>query len=454
MKFPYDLLSENFINTHEIDQNREYPIYEIRARELLKPERIDLAAKLAYIESKVKNIDIEYAKEIYEKHLEAFSEGYFTEPGDENKNSLNKYFQVFDDLIDSMQQNGFDRNKSFIPIGRGQTILDGAHRTACAIYFDLTVTVIEFEEYSVNFGYQYFRKRNLSEEILKEMTLFYVQYAEKKLYCACLWPIIRDRGQKKAFEEIEITSRVLYSCKVDLQYKGLRNFMLQIYGHQEWVGTLENHYSGLPGKVDACYYPNENTMVVIFEAGDLDEVLRLKECIREQFQLGKHVLHISDSVGETKLMVNLLMNENSVHALNYGNPDKNIGFIPKLKMMPEYKLLSPEATLDYYGIKDCRFHLSEADTLNPRKYFVFENRKLSGLSETNEVYSDSQELRKLLNSTRVSEKSRERKAEYRRTRRLWRRKKNILKIKQVAAKISEKMGIYASLHKLFHIIKR
>ena len=81
----------------------------------------------------------------------AFSEGTYTEPGDENKTSLDKFFSVFDELIDDYKENGFDSNKSLIPIGRNNIILDGAHRTACAIYYGGTVSAISFPQFEVNF---------------------------------------------------------------------------------------------------------------------------------------------------------------------------------------------------------------------------------------------------------------------------------------------------------------
>ena len=140
MELPIHLLSENFIKTKHITKETPFVTEEVRGRELLCPERIDLAAKIAYIEARETGGDMSFARELYRKHIEAFSEGYFTEPGDENKDSLEKFFSVFDELIDDFKKNGFNPEKSLIPVGQNNIILDGAHRTACAIYFDKTVT--------------------------------------------------------------------------------------------------------------------------------------------------------------------------------------------------------------------------------------------------------------------------------------------------------------------------
>ena len=144
MKLPLHLLSENFVKTKKITKDTPYEIREMDAKELLCPERLDLAAKIAYIEAREKGGDMSFARELYRKHIEAFSEGNYTEPGDENKTSLEKFFSVFDELIDNYRENGFDSDKSLVPIGRDNIILDGAHRTACAIFFGGKISVIFF----------------------------------------------------------------------------------------------------------------------------------------------------------------------------------------------------------------------------------------------------------------------------------------------------------------------
>lgn len=459
MELPIHLLSDNFVNTKHITKDTPFQVEEIRGRELLCPARLDLAAKIAYIEAREKGGDMSFARELYQKHIEAFSEGYYTEPGDENKNSLDKFFSIFDELIDDFKTRGFDAEKSLVPVGRNNIILDGAHRTACAIYFDTTVTVIHFPQFEVSFNYNYFRERRLSEEMLQYMAVKYSEYAEKNLYLACLWPISAVAKRPKAVEVIASQHEIVLDSTVMLQKNGLRNFMLQIYQHQSWIGTVDNHFSGVMGKVEACYEPGKTTQAIMFEGDALESVLVMKEEIRNIFQIDKHAIHISDSNEETNLMARLLFNNNSVHALNHGKPDSFPEMYPRLKE----KLIEPaafnhRATLVYYGIAEnnaVSSEFSEYDSTNPRTFFYFDGQKLPSLTTVKVLLSKTEHeelytrVKKLLQSTggNVTIK---RVTEDMHTKIAWKTQKTILRCKQIGMYITQKIGIYDFLHKIMH----
>lgn len=459
MELPIHLLSDNFIKTKHITKDTPFQIEEICGRALLCPERLDLTAKIAYIEAREKGADMGFARELYRKHIEAFSEGNYTEPGDENKNTLDKFFSVFDDLIDDFKIGGFDPEKSLIPIGRNNIILDGAHRTACAIYFDKTVTVIRFSQFAVNFNYSYFRERRLSEEMLQYMAAKYCEYAQRNLYFACLWPIAAVEKRPKAIEEIAGQGAIVLDSTVKLQKNGLRNFMLQIYQHQNWIGTPENHFSGVMGKVEACFAPVKTTQAILFEDGTLESVLAMKDRIRNIFRLDKHAIHISDSNEETRLMTQLLFNENSVHALNYGKPD----FFPEMYRKLKEWIHEPDefnhwATLAYYGIaegKELHAESAEFDAANPRTFFFFNGQKLPALttvkvllqkSENEKMYA---QVKNLLQST-GGNATIKRVIGDMHTKIAWKTQKMILKCKQIGMHITKRMGIYEFLHKILH----
>lgn len=459
MELPIHLLSDNFVKTKHITKETPFFIEEVCGRELLCPARMDLAAKIAYIEARETGADMGFARELYRKHIEAFSEGYFTEPGDENKDSLDKFFTVFDELIDDFKKNGFDPEKSLIPVGQNNIILDGAHRTACAIYFDKTVTVIRFPQFTVNFGYSYFRARRLSEEMLQYMAIKYCEYAQRNLYLACLWPVSAGVKRSRAVEVIAEKNAIVLDSEIMLQKNGLRNFILQIYQHQNWIGTPENHFLGVMGKVDACFAPGKTIQAILFEGGSLESVLEMKDEIRTIFQLDKHAIHISDSNEETRLIAALLFNDNSVHALNYGKPDA----FPEMYMQLKKTVQEPAAfncwaTLAYYGLADeyeiCA-EAAEYEPANPRTYFVFDGQKLPALSVTKACVSKSgnkelyNKVQYFLQSTGGDATIR-RALEDARTRIVWKTKKVVLRCKQIGMRITQKIGIYEVLHKILH----
>lgn len=459
MELPIHLLSDNFVNTKLVTKDMPFQMEKIRGRELLCPERLDLAAKIAYIEARETGSNMAFARELYKKHIEAFSEGEYTEPGDESKNSLDRFFTAFDDLIDDFKINGFDEEKSLIPIGRDNIILDGAHRTACAIYFDKTVSVIRFPQFEVNFNYSYFRGRRLSEEMLQYMAIKYCEYSEHNLYFACLWPISASVKRSKAIEVIASQYAIVLDSMVMLQKNGLRNFMLQIYQHQNWIGTPGNHFSGVMGKVEACFVPGKSTQAILFEGDHLEAVLAMKDLIRGIFQLDKHAIHISDSNDETKLMAELLFNDNSVHALNFGKPDCFPEMYYKLKDKIQDRLyFNHLATLSYYGIeegKTIRSEIMEYDPANPRTFFAFNGQKLPSLatvktslynSENGKLYVKIKSFMKATDGDNTVK----RRIEDMQTRLSWKIQILILRCKQIGMRITQRIGIYDFLHKILH----
>ena len=455
MELPLHLLSKNFVETKKITKDTPYEIREIDARELLCPERFDLAAKIAYIEAREKGEDMSFARELYRKHIEAFSEGTYTEPGDENKTSLDRFFSVFDELIDNYKENGFDSDKSLVPVGRDNIILDGAHRTACSIYFGGKISVISFPRFEVNFDYRYFRGRRLSEEMLEYMAVIYSRYASKPLYLACLWPVSTIAKRPQAMEIITAQHGIVYDNSVMLNKNGLRNFMMQIYQHQDWIGTPDNHFAGVMGKVDACFAPNTSTETILFEGGALEEVLQMKNRIRDVFMLDKHAVHISDSNEETKLMASLLFSANSRHALNFGKPDTFPQCFCEFKEIKESGVhLGISATLAYYGIAvvgEMAADNKVFDELNPRTYFVFDGLKFPALVQVEENLSvdDIEISKKIAALLKLDENNaRKRKLEDFKTTFIWKAQKVELRCKQIAMKVTQKIGLYEVLHRL------
>lgn len=455
MELSLNLLSDNFIKTKKITKDTPFKIFEIDAKGLLCPERLDLAAKIAYIEAREHGKDMTFAKELYKKHIEAFSEGDYAEPGDHYKTSLERFFSIFDELIDDFKINGFNAEKSLIPVGNNNIILDGAHRTACAIYFNKKVSVVQFPQFEVSFDYRYFRKRRLSEEMLNYMAVVYSRYTLRNLYFACLWPISTESKRHEAVEMIRKKNRIIFDANVNLNKNGLRNFMLQIYQQQAWIGTVENHFSGVMGKVDACFAPGVCVKAILFEGGELDEILQMKGEIRDIFKIGKHAIHISDSNEEAQLMAELLFNENSRHALNYGNPDKFYMEMEKFKETEVY--FSDFATTKYYGIETNESLISDVccyEMNNPRTYFVFMGMKLPALIEVKSRFKQEDETvyKMIKEILRVSGEniSLRRNMEDIKTKFIWKLKKIELRCKQIAMKITQKIGIYELLHNLYH----
>ena len=118
-----------------------YKVKTIRAEKLLTHTRFDIAFKLLYLE--MKDGGALFAKEFYKEHIRAFSLGSFIEPGNEEKNSIEKFFGEFDKTFENIKANGFDSSKALVPLSKNSSIANGSHRVASAIYLGKNIECVK-----------------------------------------------------------------------------------------------------------------------------------------------------------------------------------------------------------------------------------------------------------------------------------------------------------------------
>ncbi|WP_022752765.1 hypothetical protein [Butyrivibrio fibrisolvens] len=319
-EYPFNLLTDYIIDTCGIDIKTKYTVEEVPARSLLNATRFDLMSKWIYIDALETGKGIELAKAIYEDNIRAFSSGEFIEPGKESKNTLDKYYYEFNRIIEDIKENGFNSSESLVPLGCNNEIFDGAHRVSAAAYYNKNITVIRFHDIKPNseYDYNFFTRYLMSIENMGYMANAYA-HIMPNCYMACVWPVA-DRNKIGMIEDIisEI-GKIVYAQDVYLTYTGLRNFMVSIYGHQKWTGTLENGYSGVDEKARACYYKKNPVRTYLFQASSLDDVVYAKTKIRNAFKLENHSIHISDNSQETQNMAQTLYNRENVKKINFND---------------------------------------------------------------------------------------------------------------------------------------
>lgn len=341
MDFPFNALTEYFINENNIDIHKQYEIIDIDARKLIQYNRFDLMAKWIYIQAKENGISSNYGYNVYKDNINAFSCGTFIEPGMPEKTTFERYVEEIDTLIENIKKNGFDKTKSLIPVGKNDEAFDGSHRISVAAFFEKKVTIIRFPNMCRRYSYDYafFRNYLMSDESMGYMAIQYA-YLKRNCYMACLWPKADLSKCNEVEALIKTIGNIVYEQDVYLTYRGMKNFMIQIYGHQEWTGSIENHFDGVIAKVDACYQEGKPVRTYLFEADDFDNVVDIKKKIRDIFQIENHSIHISDNSNETIDMVNLLYNRNSVEFLNKAEPYKYSGVFKKLIELKNVVLLN------------------------------------------------------------------------------------------------------------------
>jgi hypothetical protein len=332
--------------------------YNIHKNESIAPRltwnRFDLAFKMAYLEELDKGIFEGFGKECYAKHIDAFSLGDFSEPGNPNKNSLKKYLDVFEELNTDIKTNGFDIDKGKIPLATDGSILNGAHRTTIGLYHNFSLPIKFTNKAPQEFDYKYFKSRGLNEEYLDFGALKYLENS-KDIYLAIIWP--RANCQ---FKDVEyLFNNVIYSKKVKLNYNGAHNLLVEAYEGEIWLGNKNKNYPGIKNKLIECF-PNFNSFYVcLFHEESVEKVLHVKNNIREKFKVGKHAVHITDNDNESYSLAKLLFNSNSIHYLNNARPNSfeisvfnEYGNITTDCRDIELPILGPDFTLRLYGFNN------------------------------------------------------------------------------------------------------
>ena len=149
-------------------------VYRTNSINLLSKYKFDIFVKYYYVKSYIENTNITEAQEIYLSHIKAFNN--FSEP-DGRKNNKNDFIKSFNSLIESVKTcNNLDQ--TIIPISTTGIPIDGAHRIAISLYFDLKIQYCVFDlldgKYDEIFflqrgmPYKYVEKiKNVSKKILK-----------------------------------------------------------------------------------------------------------------------------------------------------------------------------------------------------------------------------------------------------------------------------------------------
>ncbi|MGB0806686.1 MAG: hypothetical protein ACPGRC_08345 [Salibacteraceae bacterium] len=290
----------------------ETSIKTIDAQNLLTPERFDLLAKILYIKYYESAHGAEFYKELYLKHIEIFN-GFFESDGS-GKIGEDGFINSFNDLINSVKSEGIKKDV-ILPASTGNVILDGAHRTATAIYFNDSIQIAEIESCEANFDYQYFKNGGLKEYFLDEMALEYINQKQKDLYLMFLWPTGGNDNNNEVDTIIKSYGKIVYRKEIDLSENGSVNLIRSLYENESWVGSFDDRFAGAHNKARWCFSKDGKVKVVLLDSSK--DMIALKEEIRDLFSVKKHSVHITDTYSEVYKYGRLVFNNNSVHWLNH-----------------------------------------------------------------------------------------------------------------------------------------
>jgi len=367
--FERELLKEN------------YEVKTIKPLKILTNTRFDLAFKLFYLDMKDKNNNL--AKKIYTEHIRAFSLGKFQEPENKEKNSIDKFIKEFDKTFEDIKLNGFNQDKTLIPLSVNGSIANGAHRVSSAIHLNKEVNCVEIDTSNHIYDYNFFYQRKVSENLLDMVATKFIEYAHN-VYIAFIWPI----GIKKDEDINNLIPNIVYKKTIKLSTNGAHNLLSQIYYGEEWLGNVENNFSGVNEKLIECFKTFDSFEVIAFQVDKFEDVLKIKEKIRAVFKIGKHSVHITDTKEEAIRVSNTIFNKNTLHFLNYAKPNKYKSTHIRIEKFKEFltknsieikdAILDSGMILSAYGLRVC----SDID------YFVLDNNKITSYDKELEYHDE------------------------------------------------------------------
>ncbi len=340
---------------------------------LLTHNRLDVAIKLVFLEGL--NRGSKRAEELYREHIRLFTLGSFKEPGNEAKNSIEDFVESFKKLALELRDSGFDADKSLVPLGMDGTILNGAHRVAASIFHGVPVKGVYLPLSDSMYDYRFFLSRGMDVDNVEVAVTKFLEVREN-CFIACVWP--RAEGRDDSLDGI--FPNIVYKKRINLSLSGAHNVLSEVYAEEPWLGPEEEGFPGVKGKLMECFTGSAPLRVYVFQADSLDEVVGIKERVRELFRVGKHSVHITDTHEESVRIGRVLLNANSLHFMEHGTPSKFRKTLDQIRrysdelkdydVHPDNVIVDGSLILALYGLREAR----DVD------YLIADDVNISGLN--------------------------------------------------------------------------
>lgn len=346
------LVDANVWNFYRLPEGQRSRI--IDPLELLSPNRLDLMARIIYIRHKLLGHGQEWGTQVYHNLLRSWHKDCYV--GDGRKNTFTDSLKHFDDLILDMQANGYQRSKGIIP-HVGDTVVDGAHRLACCLYFKQPVEVVELEGDRQVQNAETLLRIGMDPAIVEQMMLEYLRL-DPHTHVAFLFPVgNRERSRVEAILREE--SLIAYRKEISLPEGGQRNLIRLIYSHEDWWNPE------LLGRfVNDRFSTNAPMTVYFLKFPPGANVRAAKERVRAIFGIGNHPMHVNDTHEETCFIGEALLNRNSMHHLYSAEHNVFSAFRTNLAafrdalaqsgLNRENVCIDSSAVLSAYGYRDAR----------------------------------------------------------------------------------------------------
>ena len=404
----------------------------IKSIELLTPNRLDIVFKYLYLKFYDKSKD--FADEIYNEHIKVITNGLYKEI-DNGKEGIDEFHKSFIKTFNNIKEKRFNPEISVIPVTSDLSISNGAHRVASSIYLNQDVFYETKENKKSNYGYQFFKDRGISKNILELAVLNYIEL-KPNTFLALVWP---SADKKK--EYLSSFKNIIYEKKFRLNYNGAHNFLAQVYKEQKWIGDFSNGYGGAHVKLSESFKQLSDIHAIFFHEESLSTVNQIKDSLREKFNIGKASIHITDEQSETLELGKYILNSNSIHFLNNSKPYLFHNTFHNLKLLKEKLnslninneeiIIDGGSVLSIYGIRDTNdldylclsgsingfdnhasqlvYHKEKIEDLlfNPKHYFYFNDFKFISIEQIKKMKKNRNEIKDRIDIKLINRQSKD-----------------------------------------------
>lgn len=280
--------------------------------ELRVNKRFDVMAKYLYAKHRMIGGGLEWASRIYEEHL--LCHGNYTEGDGSGKVCFDDYVSKYDELLDSIRDNGFLEDKGYIPVGRDGVIIDGTHRLAACLLYDRPLYTVEFDVDVDGYDYKQFMLRGLRQESLDAMALEYIRIA-RNVHIAIIFPLAASKYEE-AYSVLGEYGDIVYEKSAIFTKIGRRNLIRLLYRGEKWLGREGELTSGLLHHSENRFL-NKGPVTFVFIKCDDPMMLReAKSRVRSLYNLNNDPIHINDAEDSTLNVAELALNKNSLKYIN------------------------------------------------------------------------------------------------------------------------------------------
>ena len=279
---------------------------------MFKWNRFDLPIKFLFLKFYDKDINSSFADDMYKEHLRLWNG--FREYDNPNKNSYDIFRDNFIKIFTDIEHDNFDWNKSPIILDDDGYLINGAHRTAAAMYLNANYKFrrqTDIRDGQKVCDYNMFSRLGLNEKYMDAVALEFVRN-NKNLLLVNLFPAA-THSRNLVDSIISKYGNIFYKKDIKLNDKGSLNYMFQLYKGEQWAGDYSNFFAGFREKRNLCFTSDEPMTAYLIET---ENAKILKDEIRSLYNIGNHSVHINDTHEETLRLSRCLFNKNSIHFLN------------------------------------------------------------------------------------------------------------------------------------------